>query len=187
MICPTCAKVKNVCQVCILDLAYNLPVQVRDTLAAESGSAPQALPEHGVNQSYFLQEAERRLANGETVYDGPGAPGSVALPAAGGAIAGPMPPAALTNGNGNGGGVRPGKAGTGGGGGVHCELVRMRRGGDKPYYKRNLAKICTFFLAGECNRGERCPFRHEYPKYKRDDPMAKQNIRDRYVEDPCLC
>ncbi|KAL0736595.1 hypothetical protein Bca4012_012805 [Brassica carinata] len=30
-ICQTCSKLKNVCQVCILDLEYGLPVQVRDT------------------------------------------------------------------------------------------------------------------------------------------------------------
>ncbi|CAG7912002.1 unnamed protein product [Brassica rapa] len=30
-ICQTCSKLKNVCQVCILDLEHSLPVQVRDT------------------------------------------------------------------------------------------------------------------------------------------------------------
>ncbi|PKA65793.1 Zinc finger CCCH domain-containing protein 40 [Apostasia shenzhenica] len=30
-ICQTCSKLKNVCQVCLLDLEYGLPVQVRDT------------------------------------------------------------------------------------------------------------------------------------------------------------
>jgi len=29
-ICKTCSKLKNVCQTCILDLQYGLPVQVRD-------------------------------------------------------------------------------------------------------------------------------------------------------------
>lgn len=28
-VCQTCAKLKNVCQTCLLDLQYGLPVQVR--------------------------------------------------------------------------------------------------------------------------------------------------------------
>ncbi|OZC06490.1 hypothetical protein X798_06527 [Onchocerca flexuosa] len=29
-VCQTCAKMKNVCQTCLLDLEFGLPVQVRD-------------------------------------------------------------------------------------------------------------------------------------------------------------
>lgn len=29
----------------------------------------------------------------------------------------------------------------------------------EPYYKRNRAHICSFFLKGECNRGDACPYR----------------------------
>jgi pre-mRNA-splicing factor RBM22/SLT11 len=40
-ICQTCAKVKNVCQTCLLDLEYHLPVQVRD-IATGPGTVPQS-------------------------------------------------------------------------------------------------------------------------------------------------
>ncbi|KAG5684117.1 hypothetical protein PVAND_013361 [Polypedilum vanderplanki] len=54
-----------------------------------------------------------------------------------------------------------------------------------PYYKRNLPHICSFWVKGECKRGEECPYRHEKPNDV-DDPLSEQNIRDRYygVNDP---
>ena len=54
-----------------------------------------------------------------------------------------------------------------------------------PYYKRNLPHICSFWVKGECKRGEECPYRHDKPN-EPDDPLSDQNIRDRYygVNDP---
>jgi pre-mRNA-splicing factor RBM22/SLT11 len=49
----------------------------------------------------------------------------------------------------------------------------------KPRYERNMAKLCSFFARGECNRGANCPFRHELPR-DRNDPMSKQNTKDRF-------
>lgn len=49
----------------------------------------------------------------------------------------------------------------------------------EPRYERNMAKLCTFFARGECNRGSTCPFRHEMPR-DRNDPFAKQNTKDRF-------
>lgn len=40
-------------------------------------------------------------------------------------------------------------------------LMRLRR--TEPYYARNRARICTFFVRGECKRGAECPYRHEMP------------------------
>lgn len=37
-------------------------------------------------------------------------------------------------------------------------LQRMAR--KQPYYKRNQAHICSFFVRGECNRGSACPYRY---------------------------
>ena len=36
-------------------------------------------------------------------------------------------------------------------------LKRMAR--TEPYYKRNRPHICSFFVKGECKRGEECPYR----------------------------
>ena len=48
-----------------------------------------------------------------------------------------------------------------------------------PYYKRNRAHICSFWVKGECKRGEECPYRHEKPSDP-DDPLSTQNMKDRY-------
>jgi pre-mRNA-splicing factor RBM22/SLT11 len=49
----------------------------------------------------------------------------------------------------------------------------------EPRYERNMAKLCSFFARGECNRGSNCPFRHEMPR-DRNDPLSKQNTKDRF-------
>ena len=49
----------------------------------------------------------------------------------------------------------------------------------EPRYERNMAKLCSFFARGECNRGSNCPFRHEMPR-DRNDPFSKQNTKDRF-------
>lgn len=50
---------------------------------------------------------------------------------------------------------------------------------------KNFAKYCSFWLKGECNRGEVCTYIHaEPPKIRRRNP--KYDIKNRYlgVEDP---
>jgi pre-mRNA-splicing factor RBM22/SLT11 len=49
----------------------------------------------------------------------------------------------------------------------------------EPRYERNMAKLCSFFAKGECDRGANCPFRHEMPR-DRNDPMVKQNTKNRF-------
>ena len=58
-ICQTCCKLKNVCQVCLLDLEYGLPVQVRDTALAINSN--DAIPRSDVNREYFAEEHDRRV------------------------------------------------------------------------------------------------------------------------------
>lgn len=56
-ICQTCCKLKNVCQTCLLDLEYGLPVQVRDSALKIKDD----LPKSAVNREYFNQEAEKQV------------------------------------------------------------------------------------------------------------------------------
>ncbi|KAI8093569.1 uncharacterized protein BX664DRAFT_295391 [Halteromyces radiatus] len=56
-ICQNCAKLKNVCQTCILDLQYGLPVQVRDTAL---GIKPDA-PTTDINRQYHAQNLANKI------------------------------------------------------------------------------------------------------------------------------
>ncbi|XP_030524248.1 zinc finger CCCH domain-containing protein 49 [Rhodamnia argentea] len=136
-ICQTCCKLKNVCQVCLLDLEYGLPVQVRDT--ALSISSHDTIPKSDVNREYFAEEHDRKARAGldyESSY----------------------------------GKVRP-----------NDTILKLQR--TTPYYKRNRAHVCSFYIRGECTRGAECPYRHEMPV---TGELSQQNIKDRYygVNDP---
>jgi pre-mRNA-splicing factor RBM22/SLT11 len=140
-VCQTCAKMKNVCQTCLLDLEYGLPVQVRDQALA----IKEQFPQQGANRDFFVQNAERALAesDGTTPY------GELAL----------IP----NSGNNE----------------MLNKLASTRGAGREPYYARNAPHICSFFVKGECKRGDECPYRHETPKPV-DDKLSIQNIKDRF-------
>ena len=57
VICQTCAKVKNVCQTCLLDLVYGLPTQVRDTALGIESEAPSS----EINREYYAQNMENKV------------------------------------------------------------------------------------------------------------------------------
>jgi pre-mRNA-splicing factor RBM22/SLT11 len=120
---------KNVCQTCLFDLEYGLPVQVRDRYLEELGQEKLTMPESRVGRDYVLQNKHAEADN-DLPY---------------------------------------GKVGT------HPMLERLAR--KTPYYKRNEARICTFFVKGACNRGADCPFKHELPK---GGELANQKLRDRF-------
>ncbi|OEL34208.1 Zinc finger CCCH domain-containing protein 40 [Dichanthelium oligosanthes] len=136
-ICQTCCKLKNVCQVCLLDLEYGLPVQVRDTALAINSN--DAIPRSDVNREYFAEEHDRKARAGID-YDS------------------------------SYGKARP-----------NDTILKLQR--TSPYYKRNRAHVCSFYVRGECTRGAECPYRHEMPE---TGELSQQNIKDRYygVNDP---
>eukprot|EP01137_Pigoraptor_chileana_P031420 Opistho-2@19237 len=140
-VCQTCSKIKNVCQTCILDLEYGLPVEVRDKALGMAGNVPTT----DVNREYYVQNAEAELAAANDPTAPAGDIGKATAP---------------------------------------TDLLR-RLARSQPYYKRNRAHICSFWVKGECKRGDECPYRHEMPTDP-NDPLAKQNIKDRYygVDDP---
>ncbi|RZC27653.1 pre-mRNA-splicing factor RBM22 [Asbolus verrucosus] len=136
-VCQTCSKLKNVCQTCLLDLEYGLPIQVRDAALKLKDD----LPKSDVNKEYYIQNMERELQRSDS-------------------------------------GVLTNKLNE-----PNDLLMRLAR--TAPYYKRNRPHVCSFWVKGECRRGEECPYRHEKPTDP-EDPLADQNIKDRYygINDP---
>eukprot|EP01054_Gregarina_sp_Poly1_P001820 Gregarina_sp_Poly_1__1819@NODE_1472_length_4056_cov_103_411632_g975_i0_p4_GENE_NODE_1472_length_4056_cov_103_411632_g975_i0NODE_1472_length_4056_cov_103_411632_g975_i0_p4_ORF_typecomplete_len252_score20_91Torus/PF16131_5/2_9e10zf_CCCH_4/PF18345_1/4_4e08zfCCCH/PF00642_24/1_2e06zfCCCH_3/PF15663_5/5_8e03zfCCCH_3/PF15663_5/2_6e06zfCCCH_4/PF18044_1/7_1e06zfCCCH_2/PF14608_6/0_0044_NODE_1472_length_4056_cov_103_411632_g975_i032253980 len=138
IICQMCARTKNVCQVCLFDLQYGLPVQVRDRFL-ESAKDTTALdvPLSRVNRDYMVNRQQ---------------------------------------------GMQQEPAGFDKAAQEHPMLARLQR--TAPYYNRNAARVCTFWLRGECSRGDSCPFRHE--KDGHDPTLSNQKIKDRYygINDP---
>ncbi|KAK1271937.1 Zinc finger CCCH domain-containing protein 40 [Acorus gramineus] len=136
-VCQTCSKLKNVCQVCLLDLEYGLPVQVRDT--ALSIDSNDAIPRSDVNREFFAEEHDRRARAGIDYESSFGK-------------------------------ARP-----------NDTILKLQR--TTPYYKRNRAHVCSFYIRGQCTRGAECPYRHEMPE---TGELSQQNIKDRYygVNDP---
>jgi len=133
IVCQTCAKLKNVCQTCLFDLEYGLPVQVRDRFLEDCQKID--FPESRVNRDYAINQMNSSLDEGAYAKTAP-----------------------------------------------HPMLQKLAR--IAPYYKRNRARVCSFWVKGECTRGDTCPYRHENDEH--DPALADQKIRDRYIgeDDP---
>ena len=149
-VCQVCAKTKNVCQTCILDLEYGLPVQVRDN-ALKMSSITQNLPRGNVNREYNQQQLEQAMSTSRD----PAAPfGGLEVMGNNSGVSGP-------------------------GGKIKNNDMLLKLARTEPYYRRNRPHICSFYVKGECKRGEECPFRHEKPTDP-EDPLSNQNIKDRF-------
>ncbi|KAI0567604.1 RNA-binding protein [Gracilaria domingensis] len=72
-ICQTCARAKNVCQTCLLDLEYGLPVQVRDASMAAGDRQRALVPKSDGTREYAAAQSERAIASGQVdaVYTAP--------------------------------------------------------------------------------------------------------------------
>lgn len=68
-VCQTCAKSRNVCQTCLLDLQFGLPTQVRDTALGMKNQAPTS----DINREYYAQNVEAAIESG--IEDGTGGGG----------------------------------------------------------------------------------------------------------------
>lgn len=79
------------------------------------------MPKHGANRDFYIQNADRALAQTD------------------GTVAGNQLATIVDA-------------------GTNPLLRKLAR--TQPYYNRNRAHICSFFVKGECNRGEECPYRY---------------------------
>jgi len=59
-ICLTCARLKNACQCCIMDLQFGLPIVIRDKALELVSQGPQS----EINREYFAQNNERAIEEG---------------------------------------------------------------------------------------------------------------------------
>ena len=131
-ICPTCAKLKNVCQTCLFDLQFGLPVELRDKFLKKKIE----IPKEQANLDYFIAKASENFETLNLPYYKPEA---YKLSTESDVIKNILGKKESNNDDKN-------------------KII-----------KRNQRYICTFFLRGECNRGDLCPYRHEIPEIGSDE------------------
>jgi pre-mRNA-splicing factor RBM22/SLT11 len=136
VICPEVARAKGVCQCCLMDMEFNLPVGVRDALLSGAKEDAAALPQSGVNQTYYYDQVAK--ASREEVEAGYGKM-------------------------------------------ANDKLLKMAR--SSPYYDRNLPKLCSFWLKGQCTRVVEgtCPYRpccgsFRFPELASNHPVLMQKL-----------
>ena len=136
-ICQTCSKLKNVCQTCLLDLEYGLPVQVRDAAL----KVKDELPRSAVNKEYFNQQVEKQVSSTCNLHF------NCLLVITPCSFVQQLADTDNT--------VAYGQLG---------KMTAKNEMLDKlarktPFYTRNRPHVCSFWVKGECKRGEECPYR----------------------------
>lgn len=64
-ICQTCAKVKHVCQTCLLDLKFGLPVEIRDKFINKTIE----IPKDPTNRDFWANNMAKNIDSMELPYD----------------------------------------------------------------------------------------------------------------------
>ena len=134
IIAPEVAIAKNVCQVCLMDMEYNLPVAVRDKLmgtgsAGQRGVGGVQMPTSDVNREFYWENQKQALDSGTLQ-------GFQELNAE--------------------------ESGSKSIGHNFEKLAALSRNNSHtPYYDRNLPKLCSFWVRQTCNRvvNNSCPYR----------------------------
>lgn len=160
-ICQTCSRAKNICQTCLLDLQYGLPVQVRDQVLGTKLE----IPKSEINREYFSQTLDAAVANSDATE-------------AYGALKDAPTSEILQKLARNSPYYRRNRAHI-------CSFWVKGKGVLLSLGKISNLNSNNLLPLGECKRGEECPYRHEKPSDP-EDPLSDQNIKDRYfgVNDP---
>jgi len=134
IIAPEVAIAKNVCQVCLMDMEYNLPVAVRDKLmgagtAGERGAGGVQMPTSDVNREFYWENQKQALQEGtlQSYQE-----------------------------------LNADESGSKSVGHNFEKLAALsRNNAQTPYYDRNLPKLCSFWVRQTCTRvvNGSCPYR----------------------------
>ena len=149
-ICQTCSKLKNVCQTCLFDLQFGLPVEIRDKYLKNKIE----IPKENANRDFFIANAKKNFDKLDLPYYKEGAYNL------------PENFKNLMKKNNN-------------------NLLLENEKKEEITAKRNLPQICSFYVKGNCIRGNNCPYRHEIPDID-DNKLLNNSIENRFngINDP---
>lgn len=60
-------------------------------------------------------------------------------------------------------------------------IKKLTQKSSAPYQKRTKSMLCSFYIKGNCKRGEECPFTHEMPEPKiKKSALKKKNVKSSF-------